>query len=71
MLKDSGKVREDSIRVELPPGGNDAREYVRIPRRPVIEIVRETALGKYQSMVIDQDEAQELVNLLQHSPHDS
>jgi hypothetical protein len=54
------------MRVELPPGGDDARDYVRLPRRPVIEILRETALGKYRSMVIDQDEAQELLNILEH-----
>jgi hypothetical protein len=71
ILKVSGKVREDSIQVEPPPGGSNAREYVCIPRRPVIDIVRETALGKYRSMVIDQDEARELVDLLQHSSHDS
>jgi len=58
--------RQDPMRVELPPGSDDARDYVRLPRRPVIEIVRETALGKYRSRVIDQDEAQELLDVLEH-----
>jgi hypothetical protein len=62
----AGTGRQDPMRVELPPGGDDARDYVHLPRRPVIEILRETALGKYRSMVIDQDEAQELLNILEH-----
>lgn len=29
-------------------------------------LLRETALGKYRSLVIDQDEAQAVLNILEH-----
>ncbi len=42
----------------------NAREYVRVPRRNLIDVLHETANGKWQSMVLDSKDAAQLLSLL-------
>jgi hypothetical protein len=51
----------------VEPKGEDrsARDYVRIPRRDLFEILKEVAEGRWQSVVLDQKDCQQLLKRIE------
>jgi hypothetical protein len=58
---DRRRFMDKNYTLELPGSQPEARLYVHIPAKDIVEMLKDTALGKFQSLIIHPLEAAEIL----------